>query len=259
MNNKIEIIVDPSFANLNFVEHGFFTRTGGVSEGVYASLNCSYFQEDKKVVRENRQLAMSHINRSLSQLVLFTDCYSNKTIIVDQPWGAEETIHADAMVTQNRSIVLGALSADCPVILFADHDKKVIGIAHAGWRSARAGIIESCVHTMFSLGVSPGNLSAVISPCITQPSYEVDSEFYKQIISDSPMNSEYFNSSANKDHYMFDLRMYVYKKLINLGIEQVSFVDIDTYQDEARFFSCRRAYHKKERGHGCQLSFIHFA
>ncbi|MBN9228571.1 MULTISPECIES: laccase domain-containing protein [Legionella] len=86
-------------------------------------------------------------------------------------------------------MVLGALSADCPVILFADHDKKVIGIAHAGWRSARAGIIESCVHTMFS----PVIFSAVISPCITQPSYEVDSEFYKQIISDSPMYSEYFN------------------------------------------------------------------
>src|SRR5690348_6372007 len=103
------------------------------------------------------------------------------------------------------------------------------------------------------LCVFPASLDAVISPCITQPSYEVDSEFYKLFISDSSINAEYFKPSVKEEHYMFDLRMYVYKKLINLGIGRVSFVDRDTYQDEKRFFSCRRAYHKNEPGYGCQL------
>ena len=199
---------------------------------------------------------MSYLGKNSSNLMVFTDMYSNKTIVVDKPWNENNLVQADAMVTNNKNIILGALSADCPVILFADEGSQIIGIAHAGWRSAKAGIIESCVEKMLDLGANIDGIITAISPCISQEFYEVDLEFYESFINDNKNNSEYFKPSAKIHHFMFDLRMYVYRKLQDVHIRHISYVDVDTYQDEERFFSCRRSYHRNENGYGCQLSFI---
>ncbi|KTD73849.1 peptidoglycan editing factor PgeF [Legionella tucsonensis] len=256
MNVRLEFLTDCLLESISSIEHGFFTRTGGISEGAYSSLNCSYYRDNKDHVRENRHRVMSHLGKAPSSLRMFTDMYSDKTIIVDRSWDENTLVHADAMVTNHKNIVLGALSADCPVLLFADTEQQVIGIAHAGWRSARAGIIESCISKMLDLGAKTENIVSSIGPCIAQESYEVDSEFYKMFINDDETNLELFIPSVRNNFFMFDLRMYVLKKLKNLSVSYISYVDIDTYKDEKRFFSCRRSYHKNEKGYGCNLSFI---
>lgn len=253
----MEILTDSLLGDINSIKHGFFTREGGVSEGAYSSLNCSYFRDNKEHVQENRCRAMNYLGKNSSSLLVFTDMYSNKTVIVDKPWKENDLVHADAIVTKNKNVVLGALSADCPVILFADENSQVIGIAHAGWRSAKAGIIESCIEKMLIIGARTENIVASINPCIAQISYEVGLEFYELFINDNANNLEYFKSSIKPDHFMFDIRKYTYNKLKNIGLSHISYINVDTYQDEKHFFSCRRSYHKKENGYGCNLSFIY--
>ncbi|MCE3237046.1 MAG: uncharacterized protein K0R24_27 [Gammaproteobacteria bacterium] len=257
MGTEIKFLTDCLLSSINSIEHGFFTRQGGTSQGAYSSLNCSYSRDNKEHVKENRHRAMRYIGKPPSNLVVFTDNYSNKTIVVDQPWNESNIIYADAMVTTNKNIVLGALSADCPVILLADKKNPVIGIAHAGWRSARAGIIESCIDKMLFLGAKTDTIVGAIGPCIAQESYEVGLEVYESFINDNKNNVEFFRPSHRINHFMFDLRMFVYKKLQKTLLQYISYVDIDTYHDEKNFFSCRRSYHKKEKEYGCQLSFIH--
>lgn len=253
---KIEILKDTLFKDISCIDHGFFTKQGGVSKGAYFSLNCSYHRDIREDVKENRRRAMIAIGRPPGALVTFEDMHSNKAIIVDEPWDDDQKVNADAMVTTNKNVVLGALGADCPIVLFAEEHSNVIGIAHAGWRGARAGIIESTVEKILSLCSRVNNVVATIGPCIAQESYEIGPEVYELFTSDNRNNEIYFKPSDKAKHFMFDLRHYISDKLNGLGINQVSNLEIDTYKNEDQFFSRRRSYHNGEQEYGCNMGFI---
>jgi YfiH family protein len=255
--NTLEVIHDSTFESLDTIQHGFFTRLGGVSTGIYSSLNCAYPSNDNPDnVRENRRRAMSYFRCSLESLVTVKNMHSNSAIIVDQIWREQQKPEADAMVTTLPNIVLGSDSADCPIVLFVDEQAGVIGLAHAGWRGAKTGIIENTIERMISLGAKSQYISAAISPCIAQGSYEVSWDFQKQFLVDHQSNQAYFIPSTKESHYLFDLLGYVKNRLINLNLKYVSSeAAIDTYSDE-RFFSCRRAFHRNESWFGGHFSCI---
>jgi YfiH family protein len=257
-NNLIEILQDPAFNKLDKIKHGFFTRIGGISNGVYSSLNCAYASNDNpENVRENRKRIMNQFGHRLESLVTVRNIHSNKVMTVDQPWQEKEKPEADGMVTALPNLVLGSDSADCPIILFADDEMGVIGLAHAGWRGAKSGIIENTIAKMISLGAKNQNILAAISPCIAQTSYEVSFDFQKQFLIDDPDNEGYFIPSNKESHFLFDLLEYVKTRLSKLNLKFISSeIATDTYSDE-RFFSCRRALHKGESCFGGHFSCIY--
>ncbi len=251
----IEIIKSDLLQNLSGIQHGFFTKKGGVSTGIYSSLNCSYESKDNiENVRENRQRAMNYFNQPRSSLVVLHDVHGSQTVVVEEPWNEQTVVTADGMVTKKPGIVLGVLGADCPGILFADVNSKIIGIAHAGWKGAKNGIIESVISCMISMGSCVNNIYASISPCIGVNSYEVDAKFHQLFCESYPENKCFFVKGKKKDHFLFNLRNYIKNKLIKQGVKHISSIDIDTYQDEERFYSYRRTTHLKESDFGCHLS-----
>jgi len=255
----IEVIQDPALAKLKIIQHGFFTRLGGISTGCYKSLNCASASADSfENVIENKRRALNYFDLSLNLLATVNNIHSNRALIVEQPWLEEQKPQADAMVTNQARIILASDSADCPIILFADNISNVIGLAHAGWRGAKNGIIEATIKKMISLGAKHQNISAAISPCIAQDSYEVDLEFYQCFLSDSLNNRYYFKSSSNTNHFLFDLLAYVKNRLSQLNLKYVSSeVSFDTYKNEEKFFSCRRAKHTGDKDFGGHLSCIY--
>ncbi len=256
--NSIQILTDPHFEQLPGIHHAFFTRNGGVSQGIYASLNCAYKKnaDDFTNVTENRRRAMMHLNRDPKTLVTLNDIHSEKVVIVDKPWPINKLPAADGMVTTQSDITLGQLNADCPLVLFADPIARVIGSAHAGWQGAYKGIIEATVQTMLSVGASINDIHAVMGPSIFQQSYEVGSEFIDRFYVQNIANNKYFISSAKSGHALFDLRGYIKDKLINLDVKYIFEIAKDTYQDESHFFSYRRSTHRNEREFGNQLACI---
>ena len=254
----LEVIEDPTLKKLNGIKHGFFTRAGGVSADIYSSLNCAFPSNDNPdSVRENRRRAIAHLGYPLESLVTVRNIHSNKVVIIEKSWNESEKPEADGMVTKISNIVLGSDSADCPIILFADDIAGVIGLAHAGWRGAKAGIIEDTVEKMILLGAKHQQISAAISPCIAQNSYEVSQEFQQQFLEDNLSNHNYFISSNKENHFLFDLPGYVKSRLLKLNLKFASSeVAFDTYSDEKRFFSCRRATHRNEPWFGGHFSCI---
>lgn len=254
----IEILTDPSMERVRFAKHGFFTRNGGVSKGSFSSLNCSYSQDDKIAVEENRRRAMDHLGRPFSSLITCFNMHDNKAVAVDKFTTNLQAIEGDGLVTKDKDVVLGAVSADCPVIIFADEESQVIGIAHAGWRGARSGILESTVEKMIFLGAKSESILASVGPCIAQSSYEVGLDVYEIFVNENEINKIYFEKNSNSDNFWFDLRGYVCDKLRKLGIKNPSYLDVDTYQQEEQFFSRRRSYHRSDNLYGCQLGVIYF-
>ncbi|HSW71448.1 MAG TPA: peptidoglycan editing factor PgeF [Gammaproteobacteria bacterium] len=252
----LEALEEPTLKQLASVQHAFFTRQGGVSEGRYSSLNCAYASKDDPVkVSENRARVASHFGYSLKSLITVKNTHSNKVILVDKLWLEHEKPEADAMVTRQKEVLLGSDSADCPIVLFADIQASVIGLAHAGWRGAKNGVLESTVKQMMSLGAIPHNIVAAISPCIAQASYEVSADFQEQFTNDNPENIHYFKRAKKPSHFMFDLSGFVEGCLVRLGLRTVGQIGVDTYSDE-RFFSCRRSYHAGEDDFGGHFSCI---
>lgn len=253
----LEIITDPHLEKINIIHHAFFTRKGGVSEGCHSSLNCAYASLDNPdKVQENRRRAMQYLGSSLESLVTVKNYHSNKVILVEKPWTESEKPEADALVTQLPGIILGSDSADCPIILLADDQAKIIGLAHAGWKGAKAGIIEITVKKMISLGANVSNITASISPCIHQDSYEVSQEFYERFIEDEN-NKRYFRNAVRQNYFQFDLLAYVKDRLLILDLKRVSSeIAFDTYNNEDKFFSCRRAFHRGETDFGGHFSCI---
>lgn len=252
----IEIKMSTDWAQLSTIQHGFFTRHGGVSSGCYASLNCCEAGNDSSTnVYENKRRAMMHINKNIESLITTKNIHSNIVVPVIKPWAEHLKPSADAMVTNKKDIVLGSDSADCPIILMVDEQAEVIGLAHAGWRGAKLGIIEATIEHMVSLGAKINNIIALIGPCIFQNSYEVGPEFFELFTKDNLEDKGYFIPSQRKSYHLFDLPGYVKARLININIKSVSSIGIDTYTNED-FFSCRRSRHQGESDFGGHLSFI---
>lgn len=239
------------------VRHGFFTREGGVSEGLFASLNCGFGSgDDPQRVAVNRTRAVERLGLSGGTLLTAYQTHSTGVIVAHEPWPADKAPRADAIVTRRSGLALGVLTADCAPVLLADPTAGVVGAAHAGWRGARAGILDAAVETMVDLGARPAAIVAGIGPCIRQASYEVGREFHDGFLADDPANADFFRPSTRTGHFQFDLPGYVRRRLERLGLTAVAALDMDTCANERRFFSYRRATKRGEREYGRELSAI---
>ena len=239
------------------VRHAFFTRRGGVSEGLFAALNCGLGSgDDRARVAQNRARAASQIGVAPDRLVTCYQVHGTAVITIERPWRAEAAPRADAMVTTEPGIALGVLAADCAPVLFADAEAKIVGAAHGGWKGALAGVMEATVAAMIRLGARPERIRAGIGPCIAQPSYEVGAEFRDRFIAAAPDNAGFFAAAARDGHFRFDLPGYIAARLGRLGLAAVEQTDQDTAADESRFFSYRRACLNGERDYGRGLAAI---
>jgi YfiH family protein len=239
------------------VRHGFFTREGGVSDGLFASLNVGFGSGDApEKVAENRARAMAALDLEAERLATCFQIHSPEVVVVDRPWRREDSPRADAMVTRSRGVALGILTADCVPILLADPDAAVIGAAHAGWRGALTGVIDATVQTMVRLGAVPQRIRAAVGPCIAQRSYEVGPEFPAPFLAAQPGNDDFFAPARREGHFLFDLGGYVERRLGETGIASIQRAPCDTVAEASRFFSYRRTCLDGERDYGRGLSAI---
>lgn len=247
------LILRADALNVPAIAHGFFGRTGGVSRGIYASLNCGPgSSDDPSNVAENRRRAREALGASA--LNTLYQIHSPNAVTVDAAWSIGP--QADAMVTKTRGIALGILSADCAPVLFADAEAQVIGAAHAGWKGALSGVIEATVAAMEALGARRSRIAAALGPCISQANYEVGEEFHARFVAADATNVRFFAAGARAGHHQFDLEAFVAARLVHAGVANLSRLSTCTYAHEAEFFSFRRATHRGEKDYGRELSAI---
>jgi YfiH family protein len=239
------------------LKHGFFTRQGGCSQGLYSSLNCGLGSgDDPLVVRKNRAFVAETLGVPSDKLVTLYQHHSPDVVIVSEPWEGDNRPKADGLATRVAGLALGVLTADCAPVLFADAEAGVIGAAHAGWKGALTGVTDQTILAMEQLGARRENINVVIGPTISQSSYEVGPDFRERFVAiDSSLN-KWFRPSTRPFHHMFDLPGYLSERLIDLGVSHVENLSICTYSDKDRFFSYRRTTHMKERDYGRQISAI---
>ncbi|MBN9510317.1 MAG: peptidoglycan editing factor PgeF [Alphaproteobacteria bacterium] len=222
------------------VRHGFFTREGGVSEGPYASLNCSLSGQDRRAaVLENRARAAAALGADPAHLVGLTQVHGAAVVQVTEPWAAGAGPAADAMVTDRPGLALGVVTADCAPVLLADPTAGVVGAAHAGWRGALAGVLEATVDAMLRLGARGERIAAAIGPCIGAASYEVGSDLRAAVLARDPADARFFRDGA-PGHWWFDLPGYCAARLAGGGVTAIARVTADTLAEPDRFFSHRR-------------------
>jgi YfiH family protein len=241
----------------NQISHGFFTRQGGVSEGIYNSLNCGPGSKDKlDLVKKNRSLAMRSLGAPADKLRTLYQVHSAEVIVIKDQNDFEQKPKADAMVTTLPGIALGILTADCVPILFVDMENQVIGAAHSGWKGAVADIGKNVIEEMLKLGAKRSNIKAAVGPAIAQASYEVGPEFPAPFLELDSEARKYFVLSINQGHHMFDLKGFVRDRLEQTNIGIVDMLENDTCAEEDMFFSYRRMTKRGEPDYGRQLSAI---
>ncbi len=246
----LEIITSDSLAPFH---HGFFTRRGGASSGVYAGLNCGFGSTDQReVVATNRARVARAIEVETGNLVSVHQHHSADVVTVEAPF--ETAPKADAMVTATPGLALGILTADCQPVLFADADAHVVGAAHAGWSGAMSGVLENTIDAMIALGAKRDTIKAVIGPSISQPSYEVGQEYFERFLDEDPENARFF-ANGSGDKLQFDLPAYGLAKLRSAGIS-AEWTRHCTYREPDRFYSYRRSVHQKEADYGRLISVI---
>jgi YfiH family protein len=239
------------------IEHGFFTREGGHSSGLFSSLNCGLGSgDDKEIVRRNRSVVAERLGVGEPSLLSAHQVHSAEALNVTKPWDAPDRPKVDALVTATPGIAIGILTADCGPILFADTKAGVIAAAHAGWKGALTGITAATLVAMEKLGASRANTAAVIGPMISKEAYEVGPEFPERFIEQDKAHSKYFTPSSRQRHAMFDLPAYLADRLRREGVAEVVNLGVCTFNDEQRFFSYRRTTHRQERDYGRQISAI---
>ena len=238
------------------IAHGFLGRTGGVSSGLFATLNCGPGSgDDLAAVAENRGRAAAALAPG-AMLINVHQIHSGNAVTVTEAWKMGEGPHADAMATTVPGIALGILTADCAPVLFADPEARVIGAAHAGWKGALSGVLESTLEAMERLGAERTRIAAAIGPCIAQANYEVGSEFRARFHDADAANARFFINSGDIDHFRFDLEGYAAARLAKAGLKDVARLSACTYAREADFFSFRRTTHAREAAYGRQISAI---
>lgn len=231
------------------LRHAFFARTGGVSGGIYESLNIGLGSGDARdAVAQNRARAMAALGLAPDALCTLYQIHSAEAVTVSAPLGISDLPKADGMASAVPGLALGIATADCAPILFADAEARVIGACHAGWKGALGGVIDATLREMEALGAARGRIAAVLGPCIHQPSYEVGAEFEARFVAADPSYAGYFVNSDRDGHMRFDLPGFVLDRLRAAGVASIGHVALDTYADPDRFFSYRRATHRGERG-----------
>ena len=239
------------------VRHGFFTRQGGVSSGDFASLNCGYGSgDDPDRVAENRRRTVSELLGSSGPLVTAHQKHTTQVHVVREAWTPDAAPVGDALVSDRPGIALGILTADCAPVLMADGRAGIIGAAHAGWRGAFDGVVEATLAKMVELGADANNVSAAIGPCIGKESYEVGPEFKERFVAADASNGDLFRPSARAGHAMFDLPLYVERRLRAAGVASVVWTGGDTCAEGAKFFSYRRMCLTHEKNYGRGVSVI---
>jgi len=247
----------PLLSRLPGILHAFFTRDGGVSEGVYASLNAgTRSNDDQTNVRENRARMASALGVTPDSLLTCYQIHSPDVVTVETPWAADARPRADAMVTRVPSIALGIYTADCGPVLFADSEARVIGGAHAGWRGAFTGVIEATIAAMEKLGAKRANIGAALGTMIRQQNYEVGPEFVARFTEADADNARFFAPSPRAGYAMFDLPVYITMRLRGAGIEKIDDLGLDTCADAERFYSYRRMTLRGEPDYGRHINAI---
>ncbi|HEY8565165.1 MAG TPA: peptidoglycan editing factor PgeF [Beijerinckiaceae bacterium] len=246
----------PELAAYPTLRHAFFTRQGGVSEGLYASLNGGLGSADDQArVRENRRRMAEQLEVAPEAMVSLHQVHSAVAITVDTPWTGERP-KADALVTATEGLALAIATADCGPVLFADPEARVIGAAHAGWRGAVHGVLEATLHAMEELGARRSDITAVLGPTIGPNAYEVGPEFVAQLLEADASNDGYLRPSTREGHAYFDLPAYIVARLRTAGVGVVADLELCTYSDAERFYSYRRTTHRGEPDYGRLISAI---
>lgn len=243
------------------IAHGFFTKNGGVSSGLYASLNCGVGSKDNpKSVLENRARVAATLDISPENLLTLHQIHSDKCITVDAPYDAvNDRPQADALVTDKPGLMIGVLTADCGPVLFSGQSKDgkpIIGAAHAGWGGALKGIMENTIISMEKLGLDKSTLKAVLGPCIGSNTYEVSDSFRDPFILQEIKNARFFVPAERPGHLMFDLPGYIQRRLFLAGVPHIHIMGRDTCAEADTFFSYRRSTHRSEPDYGRQVSAI---
>lgn len=239
------------------VAHGFFTRVGGASQGVYASLNAGVGSLDApEAVTENRARVAAALGAEPERLAVPFQIHSPDAVAISEPWPVDARPRCDALVTATPGLALGVTGADCGMILFADQGARVIGAAHAGWKGALKGVIEATVTAMERLGAKRRDIVAGLGPCIGPKSYEVGPEFVAAFEGVGDDTASYFSPSRREGRSMFNLNAYIAERTARAGVGRFEDLRLDTYADESRFFSYRRATHRKEPDYGRLMSVI---
>ena len=256
----VECLTSKLLAGQRAVRHGFFTRQGGVSSGIYASLNCGPASgDDAAHVAENRSRVMHALGfpaNALDGMNTLAQVHSAEVVALGEALPAGQRTSADALVTATPGLAIGVLAADCVPVLFADTAGRAVAAAHAGWKGALAGILEATLASMAALGAPAADIVACVGPCIQQQSYEVGDELRRHFLEADSSYGRYFRDSERAGHFMFDLSEYVTHRVQAAGVADVERLDVDTYTGEQEFFSYRRATHRREPDYGRQVSVI---
>jgi polyphenol oxidase len=257
MNETATVITSGALGTDAGIRHAFFTRQGGVSEGLFASLNCGFGSGDAaENVAANREIAMASLGLPADRLVTLRQVHSATVVTVEQPWQREDSPSADGLVTAVPGIALAVLAADCAPVLLFDPVARVIGAAHGGWRGALGGVVDATVARMAELGAQRPHIRAAIGPCIARRSYEVGPEFPQPFIAEDPGTVSFFAPAPPAERFLFDLAGYIGHRLTRAGITTIDVLPCDTVTDEERFFSYRRACLRGERSYGRGFSAI---
>jgi hypothetical protein len=246
-----------SLTKLPGIRHAFFTRAGGVSEGVYASLNGGVGSHDAaNKVAENRKRMATALKVSPDRFLTAYQIHSPDVVTVTEPWSSGDRPRADAMVTNQPGIALGISTADCGPVLFADAQARVIGAAHAGWRGALTGVLEATLAAMEKSGGKREHIAVALGPMIRQPNYEVGAEFISRFRDADQDNARFFVPGERDGHAMFDLAGYIAHRLRGAGISQIEDLGFCTYAEPERFYSYRRMTKLGESDYGRHINAI---
>ncbi|BCP54653.1 laccase domain protein [Kaistia sp. 32K] len=247
-------------SDLPGIRHGFFTRRGGVSDGIYASLNCGVGSADERGhVLENRARVTADLGVAADRLATPYQVHSPDVVVVDAVWATGDGPKADAVVTNRPGIAIGVGTADCGPVLFADGEAGVVGAAHAGWKGAFTGVLEATIAAMEGLGARRDRIVAVLGPTISKSAYEVGPEFRARFVEAEADNAAFFTPSPRADHHQFDLPAFIGMRLRAAGVGSVGDLGLCTYADPERFFSYRRTTHAGEPDYGRLLHAIALA
>ena len=249
-------VASDSLSALPGIRHAFFTRECGVSSGIYGSLNAGLgSNDDQASVRENRRRMAEAMGVAENALISCFQFHSPNVVVADRPHAGGDRPRADAVVSATPGIACGVATADCGPVLFADAGARVVGAAHAGWKGAISGVLEATIAEMEKLGAARANIRVAIGPLIRQPSYEVGQPFVDQFVAADPAYSRFF-VPGKAGHAQFDLPGFIGHRLFAAGITAIDDLGLDTYADEARFFSYRRTTHRKEPDYGRHIAAI---
>jgi len=242
---------------LDGIRHAFFTREGGVSSGVYEGLNGGTGSNDKpEHITENRARMAAAVGVKPENFLTAYQIHSPDVVVAEKPWPQSERPRADAIVTQVPGLAIGISTADCGPVLFADPQARVLGAAHAGWRGAFGGVIESTLTAMEKLGADRTRVVAAAGPMISQPNYEVGQELVDRFVAADPANARFFAPATRPGHAMFDLPGYVVARLTAAGVRHVENLAVCTYGNPAQFYSYRRSTHRAEPDYGRHINAI---